>query len=56
MEASKLNLILEQHRLWIDTDRVQGTRAKLRNVDLRNVDLRGANLVGANLITKRLEL
>ena len=39
MEASKLKEILEQHRLWIETNKVQGKRAELS----------GANLTGAYL-------
>ena len=39
MEQSELKEILEQHKLWIETNKAEGKRA----------DLRGANLVGANL-------
>ena len=59
MEASKLKEILEQHKLWIETNEVQGERANLTGAnlggadlggaDLRDADLRGANLRGANL-------
>ena len=54
MKPSELNTILDQHRLWIESDRKQGKRANLQNADLRvaylqNADLRGANLQGANL-------
>jgi hypothetical protein len=45
MEASELKEILEQHKLWIETNGVQGQRA----------DLRGANLIGANLKDAYLE-
>ena len=38
MEASKLNQILERHKLWYQTNGVQGKRANLT----------GANLEGAN--------
>jgi hypothetical protein len=66
MEASKLKKILEQHKLWIETNGVQGTRADLHSAnltgaylyganlyraDLRGADLRGANLKDANLPT-----
>ena len=44
MKASELNLILEQHRLWIQTNGKQGNCA-----DLTGADLTGANLWGANL-------
>ena len=64
MEASELNLILEQHQLWIETNGVQGKLAnltganlsyanlrgaKLKDADLRRADLRRANLNGAIL-------
>ena len=39
MEQSELKEILEQHRLWIETNKVQGKRANLYL----------ANLTGANL-------
>jgi len=44
MEASELSLILEQHKLWIETKGKQGTRANLGHADLT-----GANLYGAYL-------
>jgi hypothetical protein len=44
MEASELKEILDQHKLWIETNGVQGTRA-----DLHSANLTGANLTGANL-------
>jgi len=54
MEASKLKEILDQHRLWIVTNGVQGERADLKDADLRGAslyraDLRGASLYRANL-------
>ena len=54
MEASKLNEILDQHRLWIETNGMQGTSANLINADLTGATLEfarlhGANLYGANL-------
>ena len=49
MEASKLSLILDQHRLWIITNGVQGERAVLRDTNLEGADLSVANLSGANL-------
>ena len=47
MEQSKLNEILEQHRLWIGGKR--GKCANLRNADLRDANIGAANLHGANL-------
>ena len=54
MKASELKEILEQHKLWIDTNRVQGNGADLEDADLdgeslENAYLSGANLSGANL-------
>ena len=46
---TKLKNILDQHRLWVETNRVQGTRANLKDADLSYADLNGANLGGANL-------
>jgi hypothetical protein len=63
MEASKLNEILDQHKLWIAAK--GGSRADLKNADLRGAnledadlyraDLTGANLWGANLRDANLE-
>ena len=44
MKPSELKDILDQHRLWIESDRKQG-----KGADLRGANLRGANLYGANL-------
>lgn len=64
MKASELNKILEQHRLWVNSNTEQGSRANLTHAnlrgaslegriltraDLRSADLRSANLTGANL-------
>ena len=49
MDASKLKEILDQHRLWIETNKAQGKRANLWGEDLRGANLGGANLTGANL-------
>ena len=49
MEASKLNQILEQHKLWIETNGVQGERANLQGAYLGGANLRGADLGSANL-------
>ena len=70
MEASELKEILEQHKLWIETNGAQGqgadlTRANLNCADLSDADLicaklsyanlGGANLGGANLRCANLE-
>ena len=49
MEASELNLILEQHQLWIETNGVQGKLANLTGANLSYANLRGAKLKDADL-------
>ena len=49
MEASKLNQILEQHKLWLETNEVQGERANLTDADLYCANLTDADLYGADL-------
>ena len=54
MEASKLKEILDQHKLWVETNEVQGKcadleDARLDGANLINADLEGAILWGANL-------
>jgi len=52
MEKERLNKVLEQHALWLQTrfdSEIKGARADLRGADLRGADLRGADLSGANL-------
>ena len=55
MEQSKLNLILEQHRLWIKLNGVQGKCADLENADLEGADLENADLEGAILYIANLQ-
>ena len=50
----ELDVILEQHKLWLKTDCKQGKRADLSYIDLSYMNLsckglRGANLTGADL-------
>ena len=50
----ELKTILEQHKLWLDSNEKEGkradlTRANLRRADLYCADLTGADLSGANL-------
>ena len=52
MEASKLKEILEQHRLWLETNEVQGERANLEGADLKGANLKGAILTGTILEKK----
>ena len=49
MEASKLNSILEQHRLWAESNHEQGERANLRHAYLKGTYLRDVNLEEAYL-------
>ena len=49
MEASELKEILDQHRLWIKLNGVQGKFANLQDADLKDADLRRADLEGAYL-------
>ena len=44
MEPSKLKEILEQHKLWIETNGVQGTRADFHSANLHHANLTGAIL------------
>ena len=53
MEASKLNLILEQHKLFLDGK--GGKRAMLWGANLTGANLTGANLKGSNLTDAFLE-
>ena len=60
MEASELKEILDQHKLWLETNGVQGeradlTRANLRDANLTRANLRDANLTRANLTGTILE-
>ena len=59
MEASKLKEILDQHKIWLDTNGVQGKRADLEGANLlgaklKDADLEGANLLGADLTDANL--
>ena len=49
MEASKLNQILDQHLLWIQSNGVQGKCAYFGGANLTGADLKGSNLTGADL-------
>ena len=54
MEISKLKEILEQHRLWIQTNGKQGNCADLTGADLTGANLWGANLMDADLTGSNL--
>ena len=49
MNATELKVILDQHKLWIEGDGVEGKRATLQGADLEGADLEGAALQGAYL-------
>lgn len=49
MERSKLNKILSNHKLWLETNGVEGKKADLSYTDLSYADLRSADLRSANL-------
>ena len=64
METSKLKDILDQHKLWLETNGMQGILAylyganlygaNLKDADLRRASLYAANLTGANLTDANL--
>ena len=45
----ELKTILEQHKLWLDSNKKEGKRADLTDAKLYGADLSGANLTRANL-------
>jgi len=49
LKPSELKAILEQHRLWLESDGNQGKRANLEGANLEGANLGGADLRGANL-------
>ena len=49
LRQSELKAILEDHKLWIQSDGKQGKRANLRGADLRGADLQGTDLQDADL-------
>ena len=55
MEASVLKEILDQHRLWFETNGMHGQRAVLRDTNLYCANLEGADLSVANLSGANLE-
>ena len=54
MEASKLKEILDQHKIWIESNGVQGKCADLENANLEGADLTHADLEGAILCIAKL--
>ena len=49
MEQPELNEILDQHKLWIETNGAEGKRANLKDAYLRAANLLGARLNRADL-------
>jgi len=49
LKPSELKTILDQHRLWVESNQKQGTQANLKGANLRGAYLLGADLQGANL-------
>ncbi|ELI8098301.1 pentapeptide repeat-containing protein [Yersinia enterocolitica] len=49
MNLTDLNKILDEHKIWVESHRENGSRADLRDANLRDADLCGANLRDANL-------
>ena len=49
MKPSELKDILDQHRLWLESDGKQGKLANLRDANLQGAYLRGTNLHGADI-------
>jgi uncharacterized protein YjbI with pentapeptide repeats len=54
MEQARLDKILENHKLWLNTNGEQGERANLRSADLRSADLSYADLRYADLRSANL--
>ena len=49
-----LDEILEQHKLWLDSDGIEGERAYLPDANFTGADLRNANFTGADLTDAKL--
>ena len=54
IKEKELKTILEQHKLWLDSNKKEGKRADLSSVDLSSADLTGANLRCADLTGAKL--
>ena len=55
MDATELKVILDQHKLWIESGPKKGKRAHLVGANLEGANLQGAYLEGANLKGAYLE-
>ena len=49
MKQEELKKILEDHKLWLDSEEEEGARANLTGAYLRGANLKGADLYGAGL-------
>ena len=49
MKIENIELVLEKHKEWLETNGRSGEKADLRGAYLRGADLRGADLRGADL-------
>ena len=54
MTKEELKTILDQHTLWLDSNKIDGKCANLTSANLSGVDLSGANLNGVNLTRANL--
>jgi len=50
----ELKIILDNHKLWIESEQKQGKQANLAYANLQGADLKDANLQGANLVGANL--
>ena len=55
MTATELKVILDQHKLWIESGRKKGKRADLWGANLQGANLQSAYLEDANLRGAHLE-
>jgi len=55
MNAIELKVILDQHKLWIESGRKKGKLADLQGANLGGANLQDAHLEGANLRGARLQ-
>ena len=52
MKPQDLKIILDNHKLWIESEQKQGKQANLVGANLMNANLEGANLEGTILEKK----
>lgn len=54
MDTKELKIILDQHKLWLESGKKEGKRADLSEANLTEADLSGANLFEADLTKANL--